>query len=49
MTRVFGNTTLRKIFRPECNNEISGWKQLENEEIHKLHTSPIFIYLNNLV
>jgi len=27
MIRVFGNTVMRKVFRPKCNNEISGRKK----------------------
>jgi hypothetical protein len=37
---VFENRMLRKIFGPEREEVVGGWKRLHNEELHNLFASP---------
>jgi hypothetical protein len=37
---VFGNRVLRRIFGPEREEVVGGWRTLHNEELHNLDTSP---------
>jgi hypothetical protein len=37
--RVFENRVLR-IFGPKGNEVIGGWRELHNEELHNLYSSP---------
>jgi hypothetical protein len=41
--RVFENRVLRRIFRPRRDEETGGWRKLDNEELHKLYSSPSII------
>jgi hypothetical protein len=34
--RVFENRVLRRIFGPKRDDVVGGWRQLHNEELHKL-------------
>jgi hypothetical protein len=38
--RVFENRTLRKTFGPKKHEVMRGWRQLNNEELHNLYSSP---------
>jgi hypothetical protein len=38
--RVFGNRILRRIFELKRDEGIHGWRQLHNEELHNLYSSP---------
>jgi hypothetical protein len=38
--RMFENRVLRKIFRPKREEVVGGWRTLDNEELHNMHTSP---------
>jgi hypothetical protein len=38
--RVFENRVLRRIFRPERDDTMRGWRKLHNEKLHKLSSSP---------
>jgi hypothetical protein len=40
------NRMLRRAFGPERNEVTGYWRKLQNEELHKLHTSPYFLRLN---
>jgi hypothetical protein len=35
--RMFENRVMRKIFGPNGNEVIEGWKKLRNEELHNLY------------
>jgi hypothetical protein len=37
---VFGNRVLRRIFRPKRDEVTGGWRELHNEELHNLYSSP---------
>jgi hypothetical protein len=41
--RVFLNKVLRKIFGPNKDEVIGGWRKQDNEEVHNLYSSPIII------
>jgi hypothetical protein len=41
--RVFENRVLRRIFGPERDEVIGGWRKLHNEELHGLYSSPSII------
>jgi hypothetical protein len=41
--RVFENRVLRRIFGPKRDEETAGWRQLHNEELHNLYSSPSII------
>jgi hypothetical protein len=41
--RVFENRVLRRIFGPKRDEVTGGWRQLHNEELHKLYSSPSII------
>jgi hypothetical protein len=36
---VFVNRLLRKIFGPDREEVVGGWRKLHNEELHNLYTS----------
>jgi hypothetical protein len=38
--RVFEDRVLRKIFGPKRSETIGDWKELHNEELHNLYSSP---------
>jgi hypothetical protein len=40
---VFENRVLRRIFGPKRDEETGGWRELHNEELHKLYSSPRII------
>jgi hypothetical protein len=40
---VFENRELSRIFGPKKNEVIGGWRKLNNEELHNLHSSPSII------
>jgi hypothetical protein len=37
---VFENTALRRIFRSKREEVTMDWRQLHNDELHNLYTSP---------
>jgi hypothetical protein len=37
---VFENRVLRRIFGPKRDEVTGGWRQLHNEELHNLYSSP---------
>jgi hypothetical protein len=37
--RVFENRVLRRIFGPERDEVIGGWRKLHNEQLHNLYSS----------
>jgi hypothetical protein len=41
--RVFKNRVLRRIFGPKRDKVTGGWRQLHNEELHGLYSSPNII------
>jgi hypothetical protein len=40
---VFKNRVLRKIFGPKRDEVTGGWRELHNEELHNLYSSPNII------
>jgi hypothetical protein len=40
---VFESIMLRRIFGPNRDEIIGGWRKLHNEELHKLYSSPDII------
>jgi hypothetical protein len=40
---VFGDRVLRKIFGPERDEMTGGWRELHNEKLHNLYSSPRII------
>jgi hypothetical protein len=46
--RVFDNRMLRRIFAPERDGVIGGWRKLHNEEFHRLYSSLIIIRMIKL-
>jgi hypothetical protein len=40
---VFENRVLMRIFRPKRDRVTGGWRNLHNEELHKLYSSPSII------
>jgi hypothetical protein len=38
--RAFENRVLRRIFGPRRDEVIGGWRNLYNEELHNLYSSP---------
>jgi hypothetical protein len=40
---VFENRVLRIIFGPKRDEETGGWRELHNEELHNLYSSPNII------
>jgi hypothetical protein len=38
--RVFENRVLRRIFGPKRDEVTGGWRELHNEELHDLYSSP---------
>jgi hypothetical protein len=38
--RVVENRLPKRIFRPKRNEMIGGWRNLHNEELHNLYSSP---------
>jgi hypothetical protein len=40
---VFENRALRRIFGPNMDGVIGGWRKLHNEELHNLYSSPSII------
>jgi hypothetical protein len=41
--RVFENRVLRRIFGPKRDEVTGGWRELHNEELHNLYSSPSII------
>jgi hypothetical protein len=41
--KVFENRVLRRIFRPKRDGVMEGWRELHNEELHDLYSSPSII------
>jgi hypothetical protein len=41
--RVFENRVLRRMFGAKRDEVTGGWKELHNEELHDLHSSPSII------
>jgi hypothetical protein len=46
--RVFENRVLRRIFIPERDGVIGGWKKLHNEEFRDLYSPPSVIRIIKL-
>jgi hypothetical protein len=42
--RVFENKVLRRIFGPNRNEMVGGWRKLTNEELHSLYSSIIRMF-----
>jgi hypothetical protein len=40
---VFENRVLRRIFGPKRDEVTGGWRNLHNEELHNLYSSPSII------
>jgi hypothetical protein len=40
---VFESRVLRRIFRPKRDEVTGEWRELHNEELHHLYSSPIII------
>jgi len=45
--RSFEVRVLRRIFGPETEKLAGGWRRLDNEELHNLHTSPYIIVIKS--
>jgi hypothetical protein len=43
--RVFENRVLRRIFGPKRDEVTGGWRQLHNEKLHNLYSSPSIIIM----
>jgi hypothetical protein len=41
--RVFENKALKRIFRPKSDEVTGGWREVHNEELHRLYSSPSMI------
>jgi hypothetical protein len=41
--RVFGNRVLRRIFGPKRDEVAGSWKNMHNEELHNLYSTPSLI------
>jgi hypothetical protein len=41
--RVFKNRVLRRIFGPNRDEVTGGWRNLHNEELHGLYSSPSIV------
>jgi hypothetical protein len=41
--KVFGNRVLRRIFGPKRDEVTGGWRELHNEELHGLYSSPSIV------
>jgi hypothetical protein len=41
--RVFENRVLRRIFKPKSDAVTGDWRNLHNEELHNLYSSPNII------
>jgi hypothetical protein len=41
--RVFENRVLRRIFVPNKDERMGGWRKLHNEELHDLYSLPSII------
>jgi hypothetical protein len=46
--RVFENRVLRIIFGPKREEATGGWRELRNEELHNLYSSPNIIRMIKL-
>jgi hypothetical protein len=44
---VFENRVLRRIFDPKRDEVTGGWRELYNEELHNLCSSPSIIKMTN--
>jgi hypothetical protein len=44
---VFENRVLRRIFGPKRGEETGSWRELYNEELHNLYSSPSIIRMIN--
>jgi hypothetical protein len=40
---VFENRVLKRIFGPKRDGVTGGWRKLQNEDLHNLHSSPSII------
>jgi hypothetical protein len=47
-TKIEGESrVLRRIFGPKRNEVTGGWRELHNEELHNLYSSPSIIRILN--
>jgi hypothetical protein len=46
--RVFGKRVLKRIFEPKRAEVTGDWRNLHNEELHNLHSSPNIIRITKL-
>jgi hypothetical protein len=46
--RVFENRMLRRIYGPKRDEMTGGWRELHNEELHDLYSSPSIIRIIKL-
>jgi hypothetical protein len=45
---VFENRVLRRIFRPKRDKVIGSWRNLHNEELRNLYSSPSIITMKQI-
>jgi hypothetical protein len=43
---MFENRVLRRIFGPKKDEVTGGWRKLDNEGFHNIHSSPSIIRIN---
>jgi hypothetical protein len=46
--RMFDNRVLRRIYGPKRDEVTEGWRQLHNEDLHNLYSSPRIIRMRSL-